>query len=154
MYRKATYPGHYGFTVIAANGLPILAHALPAEYLARLLLANEIFGDDIRLQGITREAGGLVILTSQPTIVGRACDQSEIIAFFEARHFEWIPGLSAGRHGSLSFYRDLDQVAVFDAHPANLLRDRHEIIIPIDLVMVKADDALAELLGGFEEVDG
>ncbi|MEO8616131.1 MAG: hypothetical protein ABI600_13385 [Luteolibacter sp.] len=68
IYHKATYPGLYGFTVIPVNGQPTLTHALPGEYLERLLLSNHIFGDDIRLLGITREAGGLVILITQPTI--------------------------------------------------------------------------------------
>ncbi|MBC8096119.1 MAG: hypothetical protein H7Y43_09930 [Akkermansiaceae bacterium] len=146
IYHKATYSGRYGFTVIAANGQPTLTNALPGEYLSRLLLANEIFGDDIRLEGVTRESDGLVILTSQPTVVGTACDREEMIGYFEARHFALIPDFSAGYRGSLSFYRDLDQIAVFDAHPANFLRDRSGIILPIDAVLLRADDELAGLL--------
>ena len=132
--------------MIAANGQPTLTHALPGEYLQRLLLANETFDDDIRLEGVTREADGLVIVTSQPTIIGHACAREEMIAYFKARHFSLMPGFSAGHSGSLSFYRDLDQTAVFDAHPANFLRDRSRIILPIDAVLLRADDALAEVL--------
>ncbi len=132
VYQKATYPGRYGFTVIALNGHPTLTHALPAEYLQRLLLANEIFDDDVRLIGVTRETDGMVILTSQPTVVGKACSREEMISYFKARHFSLIPDFSAGHPGSLSFYRDLDQTGVFDAHPANFLRDSNEIILPID----------------------
>lgn len=47
VYHKATYPGKCGFTVTLANGQPTLTHALPAEYLERLLLANQTFHDDI-----------------------------------------------------------------------------------------------------------
>ena len=146
VFRKATYPGRYGFTVIDVNGQLTLTHALPGEYLNRLLLANEIFDDDIRLNGVTRETDGLVILTTQPTVVGAACDREEMIAYFEARHFALIPDFSAGHRGSLSFYRDLDQIAVFDAHPANFLRDRNGIILPIDAVLLRADDNLANLI--------
>lgn len=147
VFHKATHPGRYGFTVIDANGQPTLTHALPGEYLNRLLLANETFDDDIRLEGVTRETGGLVILTSQPTVVGTACNREEMVAYFEARRFALIPNFSAGYRGSLSFYRDLDQIAVFDAHPANFLRDRNGIILPIDAVLLRADDELAEWLG-------
>lgn len=146
VYHKATYPGRYGFTVIAAMGQPTLTNALPGEYLDRLLLSNRVFDDDVRLVGVTREADGLVIVTTQPTLVGDAATGEEMQAFFTARHFDLLPGFCAGYKGSLSFYRDLDQVAVFDAHPANFIRDRNGVILPIDGVVVEADDTLAALL--------
>ncbi len=146
VYRKATYPGRYGFTVINVNGQPTLTHALPGEYLDRLILANQLFDDDIRLEGVTQETDGLVILTSQPTVIGSACTREEMVTYFEARRFALIPDFFAGYRGSLSFYRDLDQMAVFDAHPANFLRDRNGIILPIDAVLVRADDELAASL--------
>lgn len=146
VYAKATYPGHYGFTVIAANGEAVLTKALPGEYLDRLLLANRIFDDDIRLTGVTYEAGGLAILTTQPTVVGEAATREEMAAYFVSRRFLPLPGYCAGHRGSLSFYRDLDQVGVFDAHPANFIRDLQGVILPIDAVVVQADDGLAALL--------
>lgn len=151
VYHKATYPGRYGFTVILVNGQPTLTHALPAEYLERLLLANQIFDDDIRLVGVTRESEGLVVVTTQPTIVGEACSAEEMIAYFNARRFSLMPGFTAGHRGSLSFYRDLDQVEVFDAHPANFLRDRDGVILPIDAVLLRADEDLAAALEAFLE---
>ena len=69
-YLKATYPGRYGFTVKAGPVYPGLAPAMPGEYLQRLCLANDHFGDDVRLEGVTREQGELVTFTSQPTVVG------------------------------------------------------------------------------------
>ncbi len=146
VYHKATYPGKYGFTVILANGQPTLTHALPSEYLERLLLANLCFDDDIHLLGVTRETEGLALITSQPTIIGEACTAGEMICYFQARHFSLLEGFSAGHRGSLSFYRDLDQLAVFDAHPANFLRDRNGIILPIDAVVLRADEELASAL--------
>jgi hypothetical protein len=145
-YKKATYPGRYGFTVILANDQPTLVHALPSEYLDRLLLANRVFDDDIRLLGITCEDAGLVIVTSQPTIVGDACTAEEMISWFQSRGFSSLAGFSAGYRGALSFYRVVDHVAVFDAHPANFLRDRNDIVLPIDAVLVQAAAALAAAL--------
>jgi Serine/Threonine/Tyrosine Kinase found in polyvalent proteins len=146
LYAKATHAGRYGFTVIAHNSQPTLTNALPGEYLNRLLLSNRVFDDSVQLTGVTREAGGLVILTTQPTIVGEPATSAEMQAYFASRRFDLLPGFCAGYRGSLSFYRDLDQVAVFDAHPANFLRDGNGVILPIDGVVVQADDALAALL--------
>ena len=146
VFAKATYAGQYGFTVIAATGGPTLAHALPGEYLDRLLLANRIFNDNICLVGATTEAEGLVIVTTQPTVVGVAAPREDMISYFTQRHFTLIPNFFAGYRGSLSFYRDLDQMAVFDAHPANFLKDRRGIILPIDAVLVQAGDELAVML--------
>ena len=143
VFIKATHPGHCGFTVIATPGGPTLTNALPAEYLHRLIVSNRIFDDDVRLIGLTREAGGMVIVTSQPTIIGEGATREEMLAFFAERRFHLLPGFSAGYRGSLCFYRDLDQVAVFDAHPANFLRDRNGLILPIDGVVVECDDVLA-----------
>lgn len=49
--------------------------------------------------GVTREPDGLVILTSQPTVVGRACSAEEMIAWFEARRLSLMPESSAGHRG-------------------------------------------------------
>ena len=85
----------------------------------------------------------MVIITSQPTVVGEGAIREEMIAFFRALRFCLLPGFSAGYRGALSFYRDLDQVAVFDAHPANFLKDRNGVILPIDGVVVECGDPLA-----------
>ncbi len=129
--------------MIATPGGPTLTHALPAEYLHRLKVANRIFNDAVQLEGINREDGSLVVVTSQPTIVGEGATRDEMIAFFTSLRFCLLPGFSAGYRGALSFYRDLDQVAVFDAHPANFLRDRSGFILPVDGVVVECDEALA-----------
>ena len=145
-YLKATYPGQCGFTIVAGPVYPGLAAALPGEYLERLRLANVHFGDDVRLEGVAREAGALVIFTSQPTVVGEAAQPDEIAAFMEDRWLRLLNGLALGHEGALCFYRDLDQLAVFDAHPANVLQDERGVILPIDLIALIADDALAEQL--------
>lgn len=141
-YLKATHSGRYGFTVIATPGGPTLTNALPGEYLHRLLVSNRVFNDRVALIGVTRDDAGPVIVTSQPTIIGEGAAKDEMIAFFAGLHFALIPGFSAGYRGALTFYRDLDQVAVFDAHPANYLRDRHGVILPIDGVVVECGEAL------------
>ncbi len=145
-YFKATYPGRYGFTIVAGPVYPGLAPALPGEYLERLLLSNVHFGDDVQLEGVAREDGALIIFTSQPTVVGEAARPEEIVGFMEQRRLRLLDGLALGHEGALCFYRDLDQLAVFDAHPANVLKDERGVILPIDLIVLIADEALAAQL--------
>lgn len=125
---------------------PDLTDALPSEYLIRLQLSNQHFGDDIRLEGIAELNGELMIITSQPTVIGERASNSDIIEFMEARWLKHLPGVSLGYKNSLSFYRDLDQLAAFDVHPGNILKDRIGVILPIDLILVKANDSLAAQL--------
>ncbi len=80
-YWKATYPGCAGFTVISIEdigGPPDLTTALPLEYLERLLLQNQLFGDEIRLEGVAVEGGKTVIITSQPVLIGEPANEEDI----------------------------------------------------------------------------
>jgi hypothetical protein len=141
-YFKATHPGRFGFTVIAMpDGKLELTFATPLEYLERLLLQNSIFGDDLKLEGVTLETEFTVVLTSQANISGSAVTAEEICAFMTKLWFQPLPHVSLGRPGALAFYRDLDEVAVFDAHPGNFV-----IILSIDLVMVRAGGPLQTAL--------
>ena len=119
-----------------------LTNALPLEYLERLRLQNDLFADDIRLEGVALESEKLVIITSQPAILGSAVTDEEMLAFMRQLRFQPLAGLSLGRPGALAFYHDLDEVAAFDAHPGNFVKDDNGVVLPIDLVMVRADAAL------------
>ena len=151
-YWKATHLGRCGFSVVAGEetgNLPELTNALPLEYLERLLLHNSLFADDIRLEGVTLEADQIVIVTSQPTILGEAVTLDEMIAFMSKLWFQPLRGLALGRPGALAFYRDLDETAAFDAHPGNFVKDENGIVLPIDLVLVRATDELQKALKPF-----
>ncbi len=144
-YWKATHPGRCGFTVVCGDetgGLPELTNALPLEYLERLQLQNKLFTDDIRLEGVASEGNKLVIVTSQETIIGSAVTATEMSAFMAKLWFAPLRGLSLGRPGALAFYRDLDEVAAFDAHPGNFVKDGNGVVLPIDLILLRADAAL------------
>lgn len=145
-YLKATHPGRFGYTIVAGPVYPGLAPALTGEYLARLLLSNTHFGDDVQLEGVAREGGQMVVFTSQPTVVGVAAAPEEIVAFMERRRLMRLDGVEIGHRGALCFYRDLDQLAVFDVHPANVLKDLKDRVLPIDTITLIADDALAAQL--------
>jgi len=149
-YFKATFPGKFGFSVILVpGGLPDLTEATPLEYMERLLLQNTIFGDTVLLEGVAQEAGGTVIVTSQPHITGGAVSQEEIFDFMDRLWFRPLQCLQLGRPGSLAFYRDLDEVAAFDAHPGNFVKDTEGIVLPIDLILLRAGDELQKALAPF-----
>lgn len=149
-YFKATHPGRFGFSVIAdAAYEPLLVAATPLEYLERLLLQNSVFGDEVRLTGAAEETGGIVILTSQPNVTGDAVSAVEITEFMSRLWFRPLRGLSLGNPGALAFYRDLDEIAAFDAHPANFVKDQQSNVLPIDLILVRAEPALQSALARF-----
>ena len=149
---KATFPVACGFTVLAAevtSSLPELVKALPLEYLERLLLQNKVFGDDIRLEGVASETEGMVVVSSQSTLIGEPPEKSEILDFMRGLWFQPLPELHLGNPGALAFYRDLDEVAAFDAHPANFVKDDNGVVLPIDLILVQADKSLHTTLSRY-----
>lgn len=92
------------------------------------------------------EQDKVVVLTSQPALIGAPPEFSDITAFLERLWFRPLPGLHLGNPGALAFHRDLDELAVFDAHPANFVRDTQGVILPIDLILVRAEPALQAAL--------
>ena len=151
-YWKATHPGRCGFTVVCGDetgNLPELTYALPSEYFERLRLQNELFNDAIRLEGVAQDGERLCIVTSQPAILGSAVTDEEMIEFMQKLWFAPLRGLSLGRPGALAFYRDLDEVAAFDAHPGNFVKDGDGVVLPIDLVLLRADGEMQKAFAKF-----
>jgi len=98
------------------------------------------------LEGVAEEGGKLVVITSQPTMLGGPVTQAEMLTFMRKLWFQPLTGITLGRPGALSFYRDLDEVAAFDAHPGNFVKDEDGYVLPIDLLLVRADEPLQKAL--------
>ena len=92
------------------------------------------------------EAEGLVIATSQGFIEGEPPQPSEILAVMKALEYARIPGIPANSEDCFSFYNRQAQIAAFDGHTGNYLKARSGVIVPIDLVMVRADHAMHDYL--------
>jgi hypothetical protein len=128
-----------------ADFKPALRGAMPLEYLDRLILQNEVFGDSIELLGIIDKRQALHVVTSQPTIRGGATPVEMICEFMAAAGFRILPNLGIGRFGAVSFLRERDGIAAFDCHSANFLVSNRRVI-PIDVILVRAsEDLLAAL---------
>lgn len=117
-----------------------ISPASPSQYLRRVELMNRIFGDDIRIEGITK-SGGLVI--SQPGIAGRAATMEEIDEAFLGMGWIKIPDddldLVDQLRGS-AWYSPLHKVVVVDARTANCVRTRQGKIAPIDIMISDVGD--------------
>ena len=125
-------------------GVPFVRDATPLEYLERLALVNEVFADDVRLEGVItgeREA----IITSQPVVRGRSATPDEISQWMALLGFSVVENVIAGRRDSASFFRASDGVAAFDAHGENVLTNGEQVA-PIDLLTVRASVDLAAFL--------
>lgn len=152
-YYKATHAGRYGwyaaldyrFNMRTQEDEPYIGmgDATPLHYLDRLLLQNDVFSDDIALEGMWIEADGLAILTSQRFIGGKPANPAEILEVMDTLGFERIPGLPANTEDCFSFYDRTARVAAFDAHTGNFIKAKsRDKVVPIDLVMVRANDAM------------
>lgn len=123
---KATRPNAFGLRP-GRNEEEILVG--PGYYLERLVLQNEVFGDDIWLEGVELTAEGKVrVVTSQPFVEGHAATDEEIEAFFLANGFEKIviDGITAWQEPARG-------LLVTDAHGDNILKTANGTLVPIDV---------------------
>ena len=152
---KLTLPNEAGWTVDAEDYFdlawdewvprPMSRIATPLEYLDRLLLANELFGDDIALLGVLDAGRGLQIVTSQPTIHGEPPEPDAIADFMVALGFAMLPPVVVRNSGALSFLREHDAIAAFDCHAGNFFLSAGQIL-PIDVILLRASDRLQNAL--------
>ena len=126
-------------------GVPYVREATPFEYLSRLQLFNRTFSDFIDFQGVIDEPGKEAIVTAQPFVPGNASTDEEVAAFMAARGFAVVPGVVAGRRDSISYFRESDNVAVFDTHGENFLTFGPKTA-PIDALIIVVDDDLSAFL--------
>ena len=139
---KVTKNGYFGFS----PGLDIaletkgrqgkkfhLWEATPLEYLERLRLQNVLTPDLVRLEGVLNTPSDLAIVTSQLRFNIVPVSEAEIEAWFKTQGFFKIT------HSA--YYREPDNLAVFDAHDKNVVRldDR---LMPFDVIPCHPDTCM------------
>lgn len=128
-----------------ADATPVFLPASPLQYLNRLMLQNEIFGDDIRLLGIHRSCGALRMVTIQPDISGEPPTMPEISEFLgDEFGFRPLSIAPMGYYKSSSYL--LGNLGLFDVHPANLVKVASGKLVPIDVIMVEFSELDARVL--------
>lgn len=103
---------------------------LPSEYIARMILHNQEFGDDVRLEGFL-DLPEPSLIVSQPNIKGTPATREDMCHQLEALGYQFLGIDPIGKAGSLSFYHPERRIALFDAHPGNFFRTSG-LTIPID----------------------
>jgi hypothetical protein len=103
-----------------------LWEATPLEYLDRLDLHNQIVPQLNQLEGILVQADGdMAIVTSQPRFDIVPVSEAEIDAWFAAQGFTRVT--------RSAYYRQEDNLGVFDAHDKNVIR-AGELLVPFDVI--------------------
>lgn len=108
------------------------------EYVRNAIWANEMFGDDIRLEGIIETEAGPAIVTSQPFIEGREPTVDEISEWFESQGYV-ADGYNKWRHPETG-------AVIADAHSGNLVMTDAGLI-PIDLQILNPGRQTAQTAG-------
>jgi hypothetical protein len=119
----------------------ILRQGTPGEYLVRMTLGNQLFGDDVQLEGVVQDNEHARILISQGHIEGKAPNPEEINTFMINSGFLSAP--------DFAWYNPSSGIAAFDALARNFLRTSDSDILPIDLILTPVEGPLREY---FEEV--
>lgn len=147
---KFVRPGSSGLiTKVIQTDYPLPEHlsrlgahaATPVDYLERMRLANEKFGDDQQYHGVwldrSGEPGGLVI--SQPHINGQDATSTQVAKRLTEDGFK--------RVGPETWYRPTDNVIIDDTKPGNFVTDKNGVAQPVDIPMsVASDEVRAEAM--------
>ena len=144
-WRKFTKPDGCGLIVDFADGLPLLLPATPLQYLKRLRLQNDFWGDEIRLEGIQIQTPGARIISSQPDVQGQAPAPDCLNQFLCSElGFQNLNIAPMGYYKSQSYL--MGRCAMFDVHPANFVQVSPDIILPIDVIMMEFEGDELDIL--------
>lgn len=130
---KATYPNRFGLAW-GRNGT-----ATAGEYLTRLVLQNQYFGDDIHLVALVECAEKLRVLTSQPHVSGEHALNGEIRLWFVHLGFCRLEC-----NGCIAWYRRDDNLLVADAHEGNVIRTAEGVLFAIDLNLIQPEGEMKD----------
>lgn len=120
--------------LLDSRGMLGIRPALPLEYLRRLDLQNDLFGDEIRVLGLTR-AGRFT--TTQPTLRGDEPGENEIRDVLEEAGWRRVPismqNLPSQLMGSAWWHTE-EALVLLDARKPNFKKTAFGVL-PIDLVL-------------------
>lgn len=119
--------------------------AVPMEYLRRLQLHNEIFGDHIRITALTR--GNRFVIT-QPTLKGGEPTENEIRDVLQSAGWHRVPialqDLPEKLMGS-TWWHDQENLVLLDARKPNFKKTEFGVL-PIDLILADITEELKAIL--------
>lgn len=95
------------------------------EHDIRLDLQNALVPGIVRIEGIVEDGAELAVATFQPALEIVAVEQDEIDSWFALKGFKKVI--------DSVYYREADNIAVFDAHEKNVVRVGNTLI-PFDII--------------------
>jgi len=132
-------------TLPATHAFVELVKATPLEYLERWIAANDVFGDDVRLESVVQWQGGDVSFgISQPQYHGCPAPDREIDWYFKAAGWKLV-GDPSSPAGHQLFYNYAFQVLAVDALPRNCFLNE-DLLLPFDVILCRPDDRLEQFL--------
>lgn len=121
----------------------------PYQYLNRFALANRVFGDDIKWEGVIPSDGHIRTVTSQPFYSGEHPTLADILTKLKGMGFKYheVPSELYGMEPTKIWYRPSDGVILGDVKPANFIKADDGSIRPIDVIAEKATNDQLEKYG-------
>ena len=127
---KATFPGKFGLHLVFCKKEPKIFPATPSEYLKRILLQNQLFYDDIRLEGFYFSKKALSIITSQPYYFEKTPDREMISKYFKSKKF------TPFSHDPETSFENKRYI-IWDAHENNVHVLPNRTLMPFDVNITK-----------------
>lgn len=129
--------------VLDKSGMLRIQKALPTEYLRRLELQNELFGDQVHVIGLTR-ANRFAI--TQPTLRGGEPSENEIRDVLQQGGWLRVPiqlqNLPAQLMGS-AWWHEEEGLVLLDARKPNFKKTNFGVL-PIDLILGELSPEMRE----------
>jgi hypothetical protein len=129
--------------VLDASEMLSIEKALPTEYLRRLELQNELFGDLVEVVGLTRANR---FVTIQPTLRGGEPSENEIRDVLDEGGWRRVPihlqRLPAQLMGS-AWWHDDEGLVLIDARKPNFKKTDFGVL-PIDLILADLSSEMRE----------
>ena len=148
---KLTLPGKSGMEIQAHVEMPGVrptlrtADAPPADYLQRLILANELLGDDFCFHGVMEDPAGPRLVISQRHVRGEHAGAEAIARHFVQVGFQPI--------NAKTFYDPEENLLLSDAHAGNVLRTAEGLLVPFDVCLQRPAGALREAVAPAASLD-
>ena len=118
-----------------------IRRATPSEYIERMKLSNRVFGDDVRIEGVTYDGRPVI---SQRFIKGRDATPQEIDGFMRGAGYQKLPAGKSALKGVLAdtaWIHPKDKTLVADLRPANVKLDAVTgKLVPIDVIIAELRD--------------
>jgi len=145
---KRTWMGTFGMVPVWDAGCWKPGGATPLEYILRFAMHNELFQDDVRLEGIIisdkpsmligAAPGGVSIVISQRWLVAADPErphptEEEIAGFMQELGFEAIPESFFG------WFNETSALLLLDAKPDNFIKTA-EGILPFDVMLMRLNE--------------